>query len=137
MIQTNDSGQWPKLKKKINVLPLFLLAVLAGNGQTRPQYDTIKIIAEVYQKAKREVGPDGYYRIDSTGQWRFEYAEYWSWDSTEVHTRKVLAWEVWMREMPLCQNCFYTRKMPSLVKTLSFNKLDALCNVLQTWRVEW
>lgn len=140
---------------KYTLLSLLLLAGIAGHGQTpitqyaysnvdtctgcskvfstliipkqnTAQYDTLKVIAEVYELPEK-VKFDGIY--------------YWPiGDSTHVYTYKVMAWEVWRKEIyrgvfgnEITDKYFDIEKL----KTLAYNKKDELTHVLQSWRVQW
>lgn len=158
---------------------LFLLAAIAGHGQTVlkldtardnegnivlacrslpakidstmtpvPQYDTLKIIAEVYElPEKKSFGKTGVWDDDCRC---FKIVDDYYWplgDSTHVYTYKVMGWEVWTREHEEWQperrdgDAIYPAGNYTVpaekIKTLTFNKKETLSHVLQSWRVEW
>lgn len=96
-------------------------------------YDTVKVIAEVYRIAqKQKTG-----LMECIGDTCHDiYA--WQWDSSEVRTTKVLAWEVWEMATESWSEWSKPRRIAvEKIATLAYNKKDTLSHVLQSWRVEW
>lgn len=106
------------------------------------KYDTVMVIAEVYKLPhKMEFG--GHMVWDKPRKLFVVVTDsIWCWeDSTEVHTRKVIAWEVWRKEWQkvdvstgLNYEYYYTWVRTAKVKILAYNRKDELTKVLQTWR---
>ena len=100
-----------------------------GRDTVKEQYDTVKIIATVYELPyKRQTGAGIVLQGPHKGE--LIYDSTWSWDSTRAQIHDgILAWNVYYKKGG------WTAVKP--IKTLAYNKKDTLSHVLQSWRIDW
>lgn len=149
---------------KTQILFLLLLAAIVGNGQsialptlakdTIPMYDTIKVIAEIYELPHKvfDNGDSCWYYSDGIITVKIPIHNGFGGsvshlDTTQVSSRKVLAWEVWRKDWRTVWvkseygiGGYYDEQQlvpVEMVKRLTYNRKDEITNVLQSWRVEW
>jgi len=118
-------------------------ALTGSSDLPATQYDTLKIIAEVY-KFNYKIAYGAHLEWDSSFKYsRVVEDSIWAFgfdDSTEVHVRKFKAWEVWRKEYRWVRikGYDYNELVPvEMINRLTYNKKDTLSHVLQSWRVEW